>query len=75
MYACKSLDVRPNPGEPLDAAIERVTNDFLSQKQMAGDFRVVSTHFTISDAFKKIIVVIFFDFTENSSSFSAADMT
>ena len=74
MYACKSLDVRPATGEAIDAAIDRTVNEFLSQKQMGGDFRIVSTHFTISDAFKKIVVVIFYDFSEHSSSFSAADI-
>ena len=74
MYACKSLDVRPATGEAIDVAIDRTVNEFLSVKQMGGDFKIVGTHFAISDAFKKIVVVIFYDFTENSSSFSASDL-
>jgi len=74
MYACKSLDIRPNQGEAIDSAIDRQVNDFLSNIQMGGEFKILDTHFQISDGFKKIIVVIFYDFTENSSSFSAADL-
>ena len=73
MYASKTLDIRPEQGEGLDVAVDRVVNEFLTEKQMGGEFELVHTHFTISDAYKKILVVIFYNFTANESTFSSAD--
>ena len=58
MYASKTLDIRPKQGEALDVAVDRYVNEFLTEKQMGGEFELIHTHFTISDAYKKVLVVI-----------------
>jgi len=74
MYASKTLDVRPQQGEALDAAIDRVVNEYLRDQQMKGEFKLISTHFTLSEAYKKILVVLFYDFIEHEAHFSGSDL-